>query len=527
MHQLSRKGIFLFVLFCAISVAAGEVFAAPAPPSWMPGFPMRMGENVMLMWMPVPGASGYKIMKTEEGKPEEVLAKPTANNHMDAAAPSSKTFTYTVIAVAADGESAPSPKGTVAGIKPLAAPTGLTGRHVEGTGISIRWTPVDGAAFYNVTRKAPGESEFKLVTSSQEARFSDTQVEEGNTYEYKVSAVSAASVASPASEPFSIEIKKVVKAVVKKFDFLGVKMELVKDLVGEQGYEMSSPGEMAWDPVAKRLYVNDANGSVQFFDEEGEFVGRLGFAPDPSQINSWGRPQSMALDGDKNLWVIYRNPKSIRLIDTNTGDPIASFKYDVHPEFLKVRPGTEWSPANVLVDPKGRIWVSDGMSNQIIIVEYNGKEYAEVKRIGAPVITKEIETDESKILRGPTAMILGPDGKTIWVAEALSGNIKAFDIEGNYVKYIGGRGPSLSNFSGLQGLAFDTKGNILGSDSVAVGIRALNPANGDYVYSLINDEKEKKYTLPIPVGIVLIGGGEKLFIAHPIDGKVSMLKVYK
>ena len=59
-----RKNIFIIIIatvlsfFLTLSSLAGDVTVAP---TFMPGFPMLAGDDVMIMWVPVPGAVKYRI----------------------------------------------------------------------------------------------------------------------------------------------------------------------------------------------------------------------------------------------------------------------------------------------------------------------------------------------------------------------------------------------------------------------------------------------------------------------------------
>ena len=89
-----RKTLQAFLVAAAVAVTAPVLAAGP---SWMPGFPMRMGTNVMLMWTPVPGASGYNVYKSDkEGTLGSLLVAAPANNYMDANVPMDKSAYYTV-----------------------------------------------------------------------------------------------------------------------------------------------------------------------------------------------------------------------------------------------------------------------------------------------------------------------------------------------------------------------------------------------------------------------------------------------
>jgi Glycoside hydrolase family 44/PA14 domain/Fibronectin type III domain len=68
------------------------------------------------------------------------------------------------------------------------APTGLTATGAESR-VSLSWTPVSGAASYNVYRGTTSASEALLQAGIATANYSDTAVTNGTTYYYRVTAV--------------------------------------------------------------------------------------------------------------------------------------------------------------------------------------------------------------------------------------------------------------------------------------------------------------------------------------------------
>jgi sugar lactone lactonase YvrE len=441
---------------------------------------------------------------------------------MDNSAVKEKTWVYTVIAVAGGVPSAPGPAGKVVGVKPLDPPGDLVGRHMADKGISLRWSPVKGGAFYNLYRKAPGESSFALIGSIQDTKTLDANVEEGKTYEYNISAVSSTSVESPKSATVSIEIVKVIKKVVKKFDYVGVEIEETKKVTGEEGYPLLNPSSIILDKASQLLYVNDANGSVQVLNTSGEFVNRIGGEPDDySSDVRWGQPKNLNFDENGDLWVVYKNPVSIRLISASDSAVLAELTYEVDPDFMEWRPGTKINPDSATVDPSGRVWVSETTSNQIIIFEWDGNEYVELGRIGSTVITDENKLIPEEVIMTPTFLKMDPGGEVMWVVESLTAKLKAYDMEGNFVRHIGGKGPSLANLTGPKSFEFDKDGNVLVVDNLNNSITLLDSKNGDYLRSYVNDTEKKKFLGVAPGPIALDEENNQIVVTYPIASAVG------
>ncbi|MHB8762928.1 MAG: fibronectin type III domain-containing protein, partial [Deferrisomatales bacterium] len=230
--------VLALVLFAAAALAAG--------PAWMPGFPMRMGPNVMLMWSPIPGAASYNLYRSfEAGKLGEKAASVPMNNHMDPNVPSDKDVFYTVKAVMPGGvESDASQVATLTGLKPLDPPKWI-GELYQNKQLSIRWEAQSGAAFYNLFKAEAKAGPFALLGSVQEPKYVDTAVEEGKTYWYQVTAVDKNNVESPKAETREVLIPKAAVVVVAKtWDFVEKVMPFGGHWRGE-AVEIKGPGDLA------------------------------------------------------------------------------------------------------------------------------------------------------------------------------------------------------------------------------------------------------------------------------------------
>ena len=179
---------FLLLLGVAILALAGASFPSPvaaevATPSFMPGFPMLAGPQVMIMWMPVPGAKEYKVYKNGA-----VVVTTPSNQHFDQVGDSPGEYKYQVSAVGLDGKEGAKTQEKIISIVKLVPPVNLDGR-LMGKTVGIRWDAVKGAPVYNVYRAEKDvESEYKLKTSVTMNNYSDSDIVVGKKYFYKVSA---------------------------------------------------------------------------------------------------------------------------------------------------------------------------------------------------------------------------------------------------------------------------------------------------------------------------------------------------
>ncbi len=519
--MLKRCFHSISLMVAALVAFAATGFAAPPPPNWMPGFPMRMATNVMLMWAPIPGATEYKIMRAVEGQAPAEVSKGPANNFMDMNVPSDKTFIYTVVAVVGGETSAQSAPGKVAGQKPMNPPSNLLGRATE-EGLVMRWNVVDGAAFYNVYKKEKTAANFMLVTSAQEAKYTDTTLQQEKTYQYYVTAVSNMSQESKPSETFEFTVEKAkAKVEIKQFDFKGVQIEKIGEIKGETGYLLNSPVDFELDEKNGYFAVTDFNGYIQVFDLQGQFLQRYAEAPKDFK-GKWGVPVGIHFDKEGNVWTTWFNPPAVRKFNSE-GQLIKSIEYGPTEEVKKAQPNMSWSPADITTDGQGRIWIGDGGLKQIIVFDAEGEK--ELFRIGDPLTPQDDPDVLLKTITTPGLIFTSPDGQNVIQIENALARLKVFDMQGKLLRILGDRGPSMNNLAGPRGLYFAEDGSIVVSDGLGNMIKALNYQNGDYLYNFINDMEKKKYTLDQPGAIAFMKSTKTLIVLNGAANKLTLFKV--
>ncbi|HEY0605975.1 MAG TPA: hypothetical protein VGD58_23830 [Herpetosiphonaceae bacterium] len=99
---------------------------------------------------------------------------------------------------------------------PNFAPTGL---HVEQTSLTINpsvtfgWDAVEGATSYNVYRALEGQTDYTQIGSTADTRYTDTTVELGLSYVYRVTQVGSTGIESARSAPLAVAVKDPAVAV--------------------------------------------------------------------------------------------------------------------------------------------------------------------------------------------------------------------------------------------------------------------------------------------------------------------------
>jgi fibronectin type 3 domain-containing protein len=174
-------------------VNATPVLPAPAAPSGLAG--VAGNAQVSLSWTASATATSYHVKRSTSSGAETQISAPTSTSYTDTGLTNSVKYFYVVSAVNSGGESANSSEVSatpLAPANPPAAPTGLqaTGGNAQ---ISLSWNASAGAASYNLKRSTTTGGPYNTAVASPTlTNYTDTNVTNGTTYYYVVSAVNTA-----------------------------------------------------------------------------------------------------------------------------------------------------------------------------------------------------------------------------------------------------------------------------------------------------------------------------------------------
>jgi hypothetical protein len=147
--------------------------AAPPTPQWLPGQPLLAGQQVIAMWMPVPGAVKYVLYL--DGKK---ISESAANQYIGVAPQDAGEHKYTVAALDASGAaSAPSAPGLIR-ITKISPPEEVIVRADDKSrDVFIRWGGVAGGSIYNIYKAESPDGPFKLLASQTDLAYKDSGLE--------------------------------------------------------------------------------------------------------------------------------------------------------------------------------------------------------------------------------------------------------------------------------------------------------------------------------------------------------------
>lgn len=438
----TRSGSLL--LFAFLSLAGPAEAESPAAPAWFKGFPLRSGTSVILMWTPVPGASGYRLYrKMGEGAYAEIY-RGVANSFSDPNVPVPQTVTYKVAATVGETEGHPSEERILPGLKPLEPPTAV-GALSAADSITIRWTVPADTAYSKVYRSETPEGPFLLLQSVQSDSYTDRSVQKGKRYYYKITGVDYTGRESRMSESLAAMPRETEPAapletmVIRKVIAAG-------EFSGEKHYELDQPGAIGFHETGE-LYVLDRR-SIQFFDAAGNFRRRVDLG------KGWGLASGLTTDTEGNYLLPFYAGEVVRKID-GEGKLLQEIRYP------RLDEKTVNNPNDVSVDGEGNLWILDGVRSQIVRSDRSVRTF---RVIGRPrgIPPRPEDKDPEPAFPALKRIYFNRVDRRIYLVLGVSAEIRVIDPATlRVVARMGGLGEGLDKFQGIAGLAFRKNGNLL------------------------------------------------------------------
>lgn len=184
----------------ATGEAPPEVPAAPADVSAT----SAVGNRVILGWTGGRSVDYYSVKRStnDDGPYFTIATVSGAVSYTDTGLVAGTTYYYVVTAANGGGESDPSPVVSATVLPPApGTPTGVSASGISATEIQIFWTASANASRYNIKRSDTSGGPYTTIASDiTETEFVDSDLSDGSTYYYVVSAVNAAAESSNSIE---------------------------------------------------------------------------------------------------------------------------------------------------------------------------------------------------------------------------------------------------------------------------------------------------------------------------------------
>lgn len=178
-----------------------EESATPVAPPMAQGALAATPGNaqVALAWGVTPGATGYSLRRSlNPAGPWVVIATPSGTGFIDTRLSNGETYFYTVGALNAGGEGAPSTPAEASPVAPPPAPAPLAASPANAR-VALSWAAVTGATRYRVRRAPAPAGPFAEIASPTVPAYADITVTNGMTYWYAVTAINVGGESAPSA----------------------------------------------------------------------------------------------------------------------------------------------------------------------------------------------------------------------------------------------------------------------------------------------------------------------------------------
>lgn len=517
-------------LAAALGLAPAGRAAAADPPKWVAAIYIDAQRAVGLRWLPAPGVTGFKVLRSEKSGAEfKEIAAPTAPQYFDKEVEAGSTYYYVLQSVAGAEISANSEEKSVRipgeKKKVMPAPTWNKVLAQDSTEfgkttykVGLVWNKVPDASAYNVYRTLVSGKDYQLITSTSgaETQAVDTTVEVEKTYFYVVSALDSSFTETPfsAEQKVTIEKKKEEKKVKVKVR-LEVKPRKTKVLwTKEKGDEALKFGyregfDLELDESADVLYaVSNVTKEVYALNAtSGDMVRKFGEGgSEPGQFID---PLGIGLDGDGNVYVADQG-RGVVLKFSSDGALKKEFEL-VPPQGVVMNGKAKCQ--DVAIDPAtGDIYVSDVGMHRVWVLSDSG---AFQRFIGEP---GEGPTN----LKSPVFVRFNKAGDLVVIDQALT-RVVTFKKDGTFVRAWGERRPAVGAFLFIGGQDEDKEGNILVVEKSAAMVQGFLP-DGRYLFNLANETGSGAMDLFSPKDIV-IDKNNRIFSTQGLVNRITAFQI--
>jgi sugar lactone lactonase YvrE/fibronectin type 3 domain-containing protein len=485
-----------------VAASAGPAWAVD-PPKWVAAVYMAAQNAVGLRWNPVPGATGYKVLRSmAKGKDYAEIYSGAQPQFFDKSVEPADTYFYVLQAVDSAGVSANSDEKSVQipGEKKRALNPpdwdqfGLTettefGKTTYKIGLSWKKSDNPDVVAYNLLRSNTKGKDYQQIWSGTDTKYVDAdKIEEGKTYYYVLTVLDNAFQESRQSAEKEQLVKKAEKVAGRKAEVkntIVVKASKTVFTIPTTPEEplMGMPTDMVIDRDARVTYLMSQNPNVvMIYNEDGSYKGQFGV--DGPLEGQFQLPTCMALDKDGNIYVSDLARKKIIIFDGR-----GTYKREFSTT-KKCKPEDAKDPmvTGIAVDADGTVYGADN-NNGHVMVFTDGKlercfaEQATQKERGIGFVSKPggmiIDAKGRLHLQdyGPSRTQIF-DPKTGTALFSLGENVKG--LVGSFVK-VGKPFPD------------DKNKLIWGLDSAMGNIQAFDYETGDYRFTLVGEDKKLKF----------------------------------
>ncbi|GAB4282457.1 MAG: hypothetical protein Kow0092_37500 [Deferrisomatales bacterium] len=516
----TKRNLLLAAVAAAL-VAAGIARAELPAPSYMPNFPMLAGNQIMIMWMPVPGAVKYHVYMNGER-----IAESPAMQHFMPAPAEPGAYAFQVAAVDAAGNEGPrSPEGIVNIIK-LVPPKGVVTLPQGPDSVALRWEAVKGAVIYDVKRAQKAGGPYELVGSVQSPYYKDAGLKPETTYYYVILSKDVTGAYSAPSQEVSATTQKEEKVVTAESVKKKASVELWR--VTELDHRpLKANGSIALNEELGYLYVLTSDDGVFILDaESGDLVGRFGTAyekrkpgedeaPRPGELRE---PTTIAVDREGRVFVMMALWSYVQVFDA-AGEFLKQFRVSDQPRrgWFHMTQLQNGDYAVVNLEARGveiyppEAYEADFRKDlvKVTVRDLHYEDPARNLKVSKPTVIGKITQ------AGTGELVVGDDGtQFVIVLDPASGQVK---------NVFGGKGGHLGEFAKLSAITSDARGTIYAVDWNSTEVQAFDAAGE--IQFVIKNEEGGQWEVGNPSDVRITRDGTRMYITQPLIGRLTCMEL--
>lgn len=488
--------------------AVVPVAQAPPAPQWVGGTDAR--GKAQLTWIRSAAFSLVRVSR-RDGVPQapfRPLGETREHVWLDDTVQPGRTYYYRLTGIGPDGrEGRPSAELAVnigvATLRPPMPPD-WEGYLMVADGVGLKWSAREGedVIAWNVYRRSPPDTEFRLVGSSRGTSYLDAGLDPGRLYVYALTALDSEFRETPFSSELPVTYARAapVTEPLRPASVWRVRRTRLVALVGRGGdLALERPADVAVGALSRSVYLADSGNNLVFvYTSDGVFQRAVGGGLDGRSM--FKNVLGLATDREENLYVTDAGEGAVQVF-TPLGLP--GRRVDLSRQ--------EGLDATGLIDaaigPDGTIYVIDNRNNRVSIVG----------RDGAPRNFGQAGAKGGEF-SAPTFCAVDAAG-SLFVADCLNARIQVFSGAGEFVRAFGraDRGPG--GFGRPKGVAVSAAGEIYVADSWLNTIQVFD-AEGRFV-AILGDEYGRPLDLGSPNGVAL-GPGGRIYIAERLASRLQI-----
>jgi len=506
-------GLALFAGSLSSGALGGDVApnggASPAP-QWVGGNDVR--GKAQLTWIRTPVFVSVRVYRRDDGAtgPFRMLAETRENVWVDDTVEPGRTYRYRLAGVGKNGlEGKVSAELAVRiGVVALraAAPPLWEGFLVVEDGVGLKWAAREGedVIAWNVYRKTPPETEFRLVGSSRSNNYHDTGLAPDRLYVYALTALDAQFHETPLSQELPVTFTRArppADAQRPAPAWRVRRTRLVAIVGGGGGQTFERPADVVVGPLSGSAYVADSSRNLVFvFSALGVFQRTVG--ANLTGGGSFKNVLGLAADRSENLYVVDAGAGVVQVYSAK-GTPGRRLE-------LSRPAGAVTGLIDATVGPDGLVTVVDNYNNMVSIIGGEG-----------PARTFGQAGAKGGEFSAPTFCDSDAAGN-LYIADCLNARIQVFSATGEFVRAFGRaeRGPG--GFGRPKGVAVSAAGEIYVADSWLNTVQVFDP-EGRFV-AILGDEAGRPLDLGSPNGVAL-GPGNRVYVAERLAARLQIREI--